>query len=87
MTTKLVKIFHDTIACARFNKLATLNEVNVLLVNYTPITVVGILCVTEYIYIRTSCYYMLITTLLGYECIKLHIHLTVCRYMMLSNMP
>ena len=50
MTTNLVKIFHDTIACARFNKLATLNEVNVLLVNYTPITVVDILCVTEYIY-------------------------------------
>jgi hypothetical protein len=50
MITKVVKIYHDTIACERYNMLTTQNEMNVILY-YTSTTVVDILCVTdEYMY-------------------------------------
>ena len=50
MITNMVIIYHDTIACERYNMLTTQNEMNVIL-NYTSTTVVDILCVTdEYMY-------------------------------------
>ena len=45
-----IYIYHDTIACERYNMLTAQNEMNVIL-NYTSTTVVDILCVTdEYMY-------------------------------------
>ena len=79
MITNMVIIYHDTIACERYNMLTTQDECNPQLHIHNRCRHIMCHCIR----IKDIAPLHDDNNIMRDECIKLHIHLTICRYIML----